>query len=58
MTELRTLPDETLTYLVKQLERKVAALKFSTSAIGAALLAQYQDKLTDCRLEMERRACD
>jgi hypothetical protein len=59
MADLTTLHDEALAYLVAQLEKKISALKLnSATAIGAALLAQYQDKLTDCRLEMERRACD
>jgi hypothetical protein len=37
------------------LERKVAALKFSTTAIGVRLLAQYQERLDALRLEVERR---
>jgi hypothetical protein len=58
VADLTSLHDEALAYLVAQLEKKVAALKFSTSAIGAALLARYEEKLTNCRLEIARRACD
>jgi ribosome maturation protein Sdo1 len=51
--DLSKLTDKTLAYVLEQLER-VAALKFSTTAIGVRLLAQYQERL-DAPLEVERR---
>ena len=53
--DLSKLTDKTLAYVLEQLERKVAALKFSTTAIGVRLLAQCQERLDALRLEVERR---
>jgi hypothetical protein len=47
--DLSKLTDKTLAYVLEQLERKVAALKFSTTAIGVRLLAQYQERLDALR---------
>jgi hypothetical protein len=44
-SDLAKLPDTGLAYLARQLEAKIATLKFSTTAIGARLLEQYQERL-------------
>jgi hypothetical protein len=54
-TDLRTLPDLDLERLARQLERKVAALKFATTALGARLLERYAGMLQDVELEILRR---
>jgi hypothetical protein len=56
--DLTRLPDRTLAHLLENLERTVAALKFSTTPFGARLLAEYEAALTAARLERERRCCD
>jgi hypothetical protein len=45
-SDLAKLPDTGLAYLVRQLEAKIAALKFSTTAIGARLLESIRKGLT------------
>ena len=37
---------------------KLAQIRPAISPIGQRLLAQYQDKLDQVRIEIERRACD
>ena len=54
--DLTSLPDRTLAHLLENLERTVAALRTSSSPIGAKLLEQYEAQLTDARAEAERRA--
>ena len=53
--DLTRLPDRTLAHLLANLERTVAALKFSTTPFGALLLARYSEQLDAARLEQQRR---
>jgi hypothetical protein len=56
--ELRALNDADLALEEQLLTRKVRALKLATSAIGAALLQQYRERLDAVRAEIERRSCE
>lgn len=55
MENLKHMPDEQLAYVVKQLEHKVRAIRLSTSAIGVALLQEFQQRLDLARAEVFRR---
>jgi hypothetical protein len=55
MTDLHTLPDNDLDRLVTQLERKVEALRFATTALGTLLHERYRNQLDAVRAEQERR---
>lgn len=52
---LRTLSDAELDLEARLLERKVAALKFATTALGARLLERYAGMLQDVEFEILRR---
>ena len=52
---LRTLSDAELDLEARLLERKVAALKFATMALGARLLERYAGMLQDVEFEILRR---
>lgn len=54
-TGLRNLSDRELATRLEEIERAVATLKFSRTAIGARLLLQYEERLDDLRDEIHRR---
>jgi hypothetical protein len=54
-SDLAKLPDSGLSYLQRQLEMKINALRTATSAIGISLLEQYRERLEAVRSEIERR---
>jgi hypothetical protein len=56
-TELRSLFDKTLAYVLEQLERKVQALRDITTAVGMALYQQCRERLDAAKAEQERRRC-
>jgi hypothetical protein len=46
-SDLHTISDKTLAYVLEQLELKVAALKFSATAIGVKLLTPSSNRAGD-----------
>jgi hypothetical protein len=53
----RDLSDRELSFLLAQFEAKVAALKLSSTAVGAAMYQQFAERLDQARAEVERRRC-
>ena len=51
------LDDAGLAERIAKLERKVAALKFSTTNIGARMLEEFTAALEAARAEQRRRTC-
>lgn len=56
MTDLTRLPDSGLEFLLRRLERKLAALRSATSAVAVAMFRAYSAQLIAVRAEIERRA--
>jgi hypothetical protein len=55
MTDLRPLTDQQLSFALRQLELRIAALRYATSALGQALYQQFLEKREAALAEQERR---
>ena len=56
MLSYRLLPDDMLASVIRRLERQVASLRLSSTAVGIRLYERYRAALDAARTELERRS--